>query len=550
MAPSTSPNDGGKTHSLISGCLRRPRPAKRGSSQESRPATNSAPQRSSFSTAIRTPTSCFGAISPNNLAAVTSWPHFGGAARRTPGVDEWVSVLGDEPVLDPLDELPSYLQMAQGESVGNRTLGDLTIGALERLFNALPHCPSACVVVTNLKDDVYLDGSGQLRTLIESLTKHYDRNAQTIRTVQQNTGEVFPPRLRNPLGRRGRRARRIGCARNSSISGARASICPTPWSSMSARWQIGSNTARSRMRGIRRERCNRSGACRAADLQGRANSAILAETLRAVLRRGLAAARQSALPDRRRCGSRKDAVDGRSGTGAVDPGGQAGADPRTCNADLAVAGRTGGQARRAGRGLVYAEEMLGGWRAPAADPKGDPTLVAKCPWRIGIMSTGLIVNGDDNGERGALAKKSFGVVILDEAHKARASRGQSGRERREAKQSARFPHDGRAQCDSVILGTATPIQLDAVELWDLLSALEPRRAAGPRDAIRWRRMATRENSIRLLTGERPGRQNDTNRWSLFRNPLPPAAEHRVFRDIRSDAGLDLAGRARTALRRA
>ncbi len=110
---------------------------------------------------------------------------------ETPGVDEWVSVLGDEPVLILLDELPSYLQMAQGEPVGDTTLGDLTIGALERLFNALPRCPRACVVVTNLKDDVYLDGSGQLRTLIESLTKHYDRNAQAITPVQQNTGEVF-----------------------------------------------------------------------------------------------------------------------------------------------------------------------------------------------------------------------------------------------------------------------------------------------------------------------------------------------------------------------
>jgi hypothetical protein len=110
---------------------------------------------------------------------------------RTPGVDEWVSVLGDEPVLILLDELPSYLQMSQGEAVGNTTLGDLTIGALERLFNALPRCPRACVVVTNLKDDVYLDGSGQLRTLIENLTKHYDRNAQAVTPVQQNTGEVF-----------------------------------------------------------------------------------------------------------------------------------------------------------------------------------------------------------------------------------------------------------------------------------------------------------------------------------------------------------------------
>lgn len=110
---------------------------------------------------------------------------------KTPGVDEWVKVLGTDPVLILLDELPSYLQMAQGEPVGSTTLGDLTIGALERLFNALPRCPRACVVVTNLKDDVYLDGSGQLRTLIENLTKHYDRNAQAITPVQQNTGEVF-----------------------------------------------------------------------------------------------------------------------------------------------------------------------------------------------------------------------------------------------------------------------------------------------------------------------------------------------------------------------
>ena len=36
--------------------------------------------------------------------------------------------------------------------------------------------------------------------------------------------------------------------------------------------------------------------------------------------------------------------------------------------------------------------------------------------------------GDAEGERGALAKKTFGVVILDEAHKARASRGLQGRD--------------------------------------------------------------------------------------------------------------------------
>ena len=47
----------------------------------------------------------------------------------------------------------------------------------------------------------------------------------------------------------------------------------------------------------------------------------------------------------------------------------------------------------------------------------------------------------------------------------------------------------------------------------------------------------REESIQYLTRARPWPANDTNRWGLFRNPLPPANEHSVFRDVRTDAGL-------------
>lgn len=168
--------------------------------------------------------------------------------------------------------------------------------------------------------------------------------------------------------------------------------------------------------------------------------------------------------------------------------------------------------------------------------RGDPTLVARCPWRIGIVSTGLIVNGDDEAERGALAKKSYGVVILDEAHKARASRGQSGRDAAKPNNLLEFLRTVAASATNVILGTATPIQLDAVELWDLLSALNqgaPQVLGRPFDSGDW----LREESIRFLTGDRPWPVHETNRWGLFRNPLPPAAEHAVFRDIRSDAGL-------------
>ena len=179
---------------------------------------------------------------------------------------------------------------------------------------------------------------------------------------------------------------------------------------------------------------------------------------------------------------------------------------------------------------------LDGERRPLTQ-RGDPALVTKCPWRIGIVSTGLIINGDDEAERGALAKKSFGVVILDEAHKARASRGMQGRDPPSPNNLLTFLKTVGRNAQNMILGTATPIQLDAVELWDLLSALNqgaPQVLGTHMDGGEW----TRQESIQFLTGQRPWPANDTNRWALFRNPLPPAAEYAVFRDIRNDARLE------------
>jgi hypothetical protein len=183
---------GGKTHSLIAFGLLAASPDLR---KEILPKATAGEEFGAAKVVIfnghQNPESLLWGYVAENLGRGDVMAPFWQKGARTPGVDEWEAVLGNEPVLILLDELPSYLQMAQGEPVGNTTLGDLTIGALERLFNALPRCPRACVVVTNLKDDVYLDGSGQLRTLIEGLTKHYDRNAQAITPVQQNTGEVF-----------------------------------------------------------------------------------------------------------------------------------------------------------------------------------------------------------------------------------------------------------------------------------------------------------------------------------------------------------------------
>jgi len=170
----------------------------------------------------------------------------------------------------------------------------------------------------------------------------------------------------------------------------------------------------------------------------------------------------------------------------------------------------------------------------ALTQKGDPTLVAKCPWRMGIVSTGLIVNGDDEGERGALARKSFGVVILDEAHKARTRRQpREGEVDASQNNLMKFLHQVSRNAGSVLLGTATPIQLDAVELWDLMAAIgqgAPHVLGSPFAGGDW----WKDTSIQYLSGQRPWPQSETGRWALFRNPLPPANEHRIFRNVRDD----------------
>lgn len=169
-----------------------------------------------------------------------------------------------------------------------------------------------------------------------------------------------------------------------------------------------------------------------------------------------------------------------------------------------------------------------------ASPRGEIGFAARCPYRFGIMSTGLIVNGDEAGERGLLRDMRFGVIVLDEAHKARAVRtGKEGIRTGENNLLA-FMERAAANSGSVLLGTATPIQLDPVELWDLANLLQQ---GAPqvlgKGATDWRR----DNCIDFLTGERPWPRNPEARWALLKEPLPPRAEHRVFRDIRNDAGL-------------
>ncbi|CAJ3066368.1 helicase, C-terminal:dead/deah box helicase, n-terminal [Burkholderia pseudomallei] len=164
--------------------------------------------------------------------------------------------------------------------------------------------------------------------------------------------------------------------------------------------------------------------------------------------------------------------------------------------------------------------------------------IAHCPLRIGIVSTGLMMR--DSLEKQHLLGMQFGVVILDEAHKARTRQG-FGKEAGTPNELLAFMREIAARAHHVLLGTATPIQTNPADLWDLLGILHqgPGRFVLGHDLAPWHRpedvlviLAGRENVLALA-----------HAWELLRSPLPrtesptePRAR-RLFSAIRQDLGL-------------
>ena len=164
-----------------------------------------------------------------------------------------------------------------------------------------------------------------------------------------------------------------------------------------------------------------------------------------------------------------------------------------------------------------------------------PQSILRCPRRIGIVSTGLITRGSEAA--GLLAHMRFECVILDEAHRARRrSRGADATfARADPNNLLRFLWKISPRTKSLLLATATPVQLHPIEAYDLLDAL-----ARGSDAVlgsrgsRWRNARA---SLDLVLGKVSGPSGFDERWEWWRNPLPPRSEGKDFQILRSSLNL-------------
>ena len=158
--------------------------------------------------------------------------------------------------------------------------------------------------------------------------------------------------------------------------------------------------------------------------------------------------------------------------------------------------------------------------------------ITRCPFQIAIVSTGLIVH--DSDERQLLLERKFGTVVLDEAHRAR-KRGGLGDRKYEPNNLLDFMLKIGQRTKNLLLGTATPIQTEVYELWDLMRVLNSGAdfVLGREPFSQW---GDWEKALPVVKGEQtPTDERDA--WDWLRNPLPPGDEESNIASLRLQLGI-------------
>ncbi|MBX3024939.1 DUF499 domain-containing protein [bacterium] len=102
----------------------------------------------------------------------------------------WMQLIGDQPTLILLDELPPYLDNAMTRPVGAGTLAQVATAALSNLFSAALKLPRLCIVVSNLSGS-YEGASRELRKAIKNIEQEARRQAKPITPVELGGDEIY-----------------------------------------------------------------------------------------------------------------------------------------------------------------------------------------------------------------------------------------------------------------------------------------------------------------------------------------------------------------------
>lgn len=102
---------------------------------------------------------------------------------------KWKEIIGSEPTLILLDELPPYLNNASTQVLGQGTLADVVVYSLSSLMSAALELPKCAIVIANLSGS-YKKEATAIKGAISNLEQETRRQAMTITPVQLAGNEI------------------------------------------------------------------------------------------------------------------------------------------------------------------------------------------------------------------------------------------------------------------------------------------------------------------------------------------------------------------------
>ena len=163
------------------------------------------------------------------------------------------------------------------------------------------------------------------------------------------------------------------------------------------------------------------------------------------------------------------------------------------------------------------------------------TGILGCPRKVGIVSQGIITAKTHNAQ--LLLQRHYECVICDEAHRARRKNFLKDKRgnKPDGNNLLKFLYQITFQTKSMLLATATPVQMYPIEAYDLLYALGMPQTAekvlGNKHSW-WRTDPLL--TLDFVSGEDEPTESDANMWSIMRNPFPQKTErNRLVGELRS-----------------
>jgi len=219
----------------------------------------------------------------------------------------------------------------------------------------------------------------------------------------------------------------------------------------------------------------------------------------------------------------------------------------------------------------WQDELYTMWGIPSAawsngkwileDGSEDATRdIGNSPRKIAIISHGMVIhsarNKDENSSAQKLLRNEYAAVIVDEAHKARV-RNPANPYSAPRNNLMTFLNKISLRTKTMILATATPIQMDPAEVWHLMHVLAggdgckddrgqwkfsdddrplPCKMVFGDSTSPWLREP--EKAVGLVTGSiNPHEWSLKEVWNWIRNPLPPSSESEVIAELREHLGI-------------